>query len=113
MATAVDNPPQIEKAAAPAMSLLTASLVGGVLLAVALTVVGTGLGRLLNEVLPPDAMLTSLLRYSLPAAAIVAAVVLVFRILGTNGPAGSRGGAFLVFACLAVTAILGRAVGTW
>lgn len=102
MATAVDNPPQ-SKTAALSVGLIPASLIGAGLLAVAFTVVGVGVSRLVAEVIPGNYSANSFLKVGLSAAALLVTIVLVFRILKTHFPAGARGGAFLSFAGLGLT----------
>jgi preprotein translocase SecE subunit len=98
MATAVETPPQSDKAAGPALGLLPASLVGGVLLVASLVLVGYGVSQLVGRA---------------AIGPIIAAIALSFRVIRANGPRGSTGGAFLTFVCIAVTFVLARAVGLW
>src|SRR6476659_6494925 len=95
MATAVETQPQSGKVAAPALGLLPASIAGAALFVASFVLVGYGVARLTADLAP------------------AAAGVLACRVIGSNGPRGSVGGAFLTFVCLAVTFVLGRAVGLW
>jgi preprotein translocase SecE subunit len=113
MATAVETPPQSDKAAGPALGLVPASVVGAVLVLAAALLVGYGLPRAIDGVVKIDGPVPHFLRALATIAAVVAVVILAFRVAGPSVPKGIRGGVFLTVCCILGTFVLGRAVGLW
>jgi preprotein translocase SecE subunit len=110
MPTAVETTPQ-SKAATPAVGLFPASLLGAAFLLFSCFIVGYGIPRLIGSLPKIGGFGSEALQYVVQIAAIVALIVLVFRVVGPNAPKGFRGGVFLTLVCATVTFFIARAVG--
>ena len=89
------------------MSLLTASLIGGILLLVGFV----GGSYFANSAIAPTVVYAEFLRLATVLAFCAASVFAVSQILGAHPPQGTRGGIFLVISAIITVFFVSRAVG--